>query len=622
MPGASDQRAAEQALREQRYDDCERICEAILARNPRDLAATVLTGISLTRRGRPEAALAPLERGVVLGPSSFEAWLWLGLAQKGAGLVPQAVRSLEEAARLSPGNPTTLRALGLAHLDQSNGAAAVACLREAVASGARDSETYHQLAVAYQSVGDSARAVKAYQKAIALDPSSVDSLVMLGNLYLETARRDEAVEAFLAAHRLNPDSARGQIQLARAYRELGRLEEAESALRRARELEPDNTEALELVSNLLQQMGRFGDAKSAIDRAIEIAPDTPRFYLNRASCSKATEADRGLVGRLERMLAERRNGLQDLRNLHYALGKMHDELGDPERAMGHYDAANEAMRGLMGNQPFDRDTHRSMFDRKIEIYTTSFLREHAGVGDPSHRPVFIVGMIRSGTSLTEQILSSHPAVAGAGELPYWFERSRGTAGPAVGMDGRLLPTERLRGMQQEYRRMLEQVGEGCERTTDKMPNNYLFLGDLHFFFPNAKIVHCRRHPVDNCLSIYTTPYRGPLDFAHDRENIAFVYREYLRLMDHWRSVLPSGAMLEVDYEDLVDDREAATRRMIEFLGLPWDDACLAPEANERVVRTPSLWQVRQPVYRSSVEKWRRFEPWLGAFRDLMPDGMS
>ncbi|HEY0866311.1 MAG TPA: sulfotransferase [Fimbriimonas sp.] len=608
-------RDAERALREQRHDDCERLCLEVLARQPRNLPATVLLGISRTRRGDPQAALEPLWKGVQLGPDSFEAWLWLGIAQKDVGRTAEAIRSLEKSARLAPGNPNTLRTLGLAHLDQSNGPAAVACLRDAVAAGARDAATYHQLAVAYQAVGDTARAVKSYQKALALDPKSADSWVMLGNLYLETARREEAISAFLAAHRLNPDTARGQIQLARAYREQGRLADAEEALGKAQTLEPDNTEALELISNLMQQMGRFGPAKEAIERAIELNPDQPRFYLNRTSCARTTEADRPLVARMA-ALAAREHSLEGRRNLHYALGKAYDDLGDPEAAMRHYDAANEAMRGLMGGRPFDREAHRTMFDRKIATYTREWLERNRSAGDPSKRPFFIVGMIRSGTSLTEQILSAHPQVAGGGEVPYWFERSRGKIGPTVALDGSILAADRLKELQEGYLELLEEIGGDRERTTDKMPNNYLFLGDLHLLFPNAKIVHCRRHPVDNCISIYTTPYRGPLDFAHDKANIVFVYREYLRLMEHWRSVLPPESMLEVDYEALVDHREAETRRMVEFLGLPWDDACLAPESNERVVRTPSLWQVRQPIYRSSVERWRRFEPWLEEFGEL------
>jgi hypothetical protein len=154
--------------------------------------------------------------------------------------------------------------------------------------------------------------------------------------------------------------------------------------------------------------------------------------------------------------------------------------------------------------------------------------------------------------------------------------------------------------------------------TDKMPLNFLTLGCIHTVFPNARIVHCRRNAIDNCLSIYMTQYKGSPEFGHVRENIVFMYKQYERLMDHWRATLPADRFLEVHYEELVADQEGETRKMIAFAGLEWNDACLHHEENENSVRTPSLWQARQPIYKTSVEKWRRYEPWLGAFAELIP----
>ena len=154
------------------------------------------------------------------------------------------------------------------------------------------------------------------------------------------------------------------------------------------------------------------------------------------------------------------------------------------------------------------------------------------------------------------------------------------------------------------------------RVTDKMPMNYMVVGLIQLLFPNAPIIHCRRDPVDTCLSIYMTPYAAPPDFAYDREDIAFGYREYQRVMAHWSRALPVGRMLEVQYEELVEDPEPNIRRLLEYCGLSWDPACLSPEKNERVVDTPSKWQVRQPMYKTSVGRAQHYAPWLGAIGTL------
>jgi hypothetical protein len=178
--------------------------------------------------------------------------------------------------------------------------------------------------------------------------------------------------------------------------------------------------------------------------------------------------------------------------------------------------------------------------------------------------------------------------------------------------------EGMKSLATRYLALLSTKAPKKARVVDKMPINFAGLGVIHAVFPNAKIIHVRRNPVDTCISIYTTPNRGLTEFGHDRGNIVFAYRQYQRLMEHWRQALPSGTMLEVDYEALVGDREAASRQIVDFVGEAWSDLCLQPEKNARTVVTPSVWQVRQPVYKTSVERWRRFEPWLGAFRALLP----
>lgn len=220
-------------------------------------------------------------------------------------------------------------------------------------------------------------------------------------------------------------------------------------------------------------------------------------------------------------------------------------------------------------------------------------------------PALIVGMPRSGTTLVEQIVSSHPLVAAGGELTFWTDQRETAA--AKDAASRLAAG---------YLALLRRIGPGSERVTDKNPFNFLHLGAIRLALPHARFIHVRRDPIDTCLSIYFTRFATPQAFAYDRGDLVFYYRQYERLMAHWRAFIPADRLLEIDYESLIANRESLTRRMIAFCGLPWDAACLAPESNPRLVRTASVWQARQPVYRTSVERWRRYEPWLGELSQL------
>jgi hypothetical protein len=227
--------------------------------------------------------------------------------------------------------------------------------------------------------------------------------------------------------------------------------------------------------------------------------------------------------------------------------------------------------------------------------------------------VLIVGMPRSGTTLVEQILSSHPEIGGGDELTFWSEKAAALADAGA----RALTRAVARAIVDDYLGLLRGIAPAARRVTDKMPQNYLHLGLVHMMFPRARIIHCRRNPVDTCLSIYFTHFSLMKDYAFDRRGIVFFYEQYLKFMTLWRHVLPSDRLIEIDYETLITDREQVTRRMIDFCGLEWHSACLYSESNPRAVKTASMWQARQPIYKTSVERWRRYEPWLSEFRQLL-----
>lgn len=454
-------------------------------------------------------------------------------------------------------------------------------------------------------LGEAERRLRA---ALDVDAVNVRALSSLGRVLTARGKTTDAIAPLSKAILIEPANPGLRILIAWSLSKAGRPKEAEEHLREAIRLDPASSAAYGMLGFRLQELARFEEAIAAFRRGIELQPRQAGSYYGIVQSKRISEDDRPLIESMLDLRGLPDLPLQDRVFLEYALGKAHDDLGEYGTAIEHFDRANELLSGSL-QRGYDRQGYAAYVDRTISTYTSESLSERVDGAVPDERPVFIVGMPRSGTTLVEQILSSHPQVSAAGELTFWRDRAKGRHPEAP-------------GTAQAYIETIAAVGERSMRVTDKMPINFLFLGPIRRLLPRARVIHCRRHPVDTCLSIFMTRYVTPPEFAHDRSNIVFGYRQYTRLMDHWRKSLPDGTMLEIDYESLVTDREATTRRMLEFCGLGWNPACLKPEANRRSVTTPSMWQARQPVYSSSVGRWRNYQPWLGEFRALLPEDSS
>jgi tetratricopeptide (TPR) repeat protein len=341
-----------------------------------------------------------------------------------------------------------------------------------------------------------------------------------------------------------------------------------------------------------------------------------RAFQQLTAVKRITEADRPLIDRVRRLVEAPELDLAPRIHMNFGLGKALDDLGEYAEAIRHYEAAN----GLRANSTrLNRAEVATWFDTIIKSFTAeAFMRARQNLTRPAYPgddlPVFIVGMPRCGSTLLEQILSCHPGVAGGGELTFWLERFGGWNGSRVDS----LEAGGLTKLAEDYQAELRRIGPGALRVIDKELANYQILGLLRLALPEARIIHCRRSPADTCLSIFFADFQTRHDYAWDRGDLAFYFRQYERLMEHWRRVLPADRFIEVEYERLIADREAESRRLVAFCGLDWGDSCLAPERNGRLVKTTSLWQARQPVYATSVERWRRYEPWLGELRELLP----
>jgi tetratricopeptide (TPR) repeat protein len=552
-----------------------------------------------------------------------------------AGHPADAIAPLRDAALLQPSNPVIQHDLGLACLEVGRVPDAIAALQQAVASNPQYADAYFRLGIALEKLGNIGGAIAAYDRATKLLPSLTEAWFRTGALAYILGHREKAIGCFRRAASTGDRNSFGRLAKARALLTEDRNQEAEHVLRETLVADPRNAMAYELLGNLLSEFGRFDEAHAYFERAIAIAPLLAGSYYELVRCRPVTSRDEGLLQEMQAALAT--PGLETVQRLrvHLAIGKAAEDLGDYALAMQHFDAADAVRRGTVR---FDSAAFSIGIDRLIARCTPEWIARAPELGSSDATPVLILGMPRSGTTLVEQIITAHPEAGGSGELHFWNQRGAQwyrsvaaenekplvpTENPVSEFVGteivatEIVATEFLARAAAEYLDLLRAIAPKAARVTDKMPFNFLWAGLIHVAFPRAIIIHCRRAAIDTALSIHQTHFHPSLAFPTGGAELVAYFRDYQRLTDHWRGVLPADRFLEVEYEELTRTPEPVIRRIIAACGLAWDDACLCPELNPRAVNTPSKWQARQPIYRSSVARWRRYEPWLGPLRALV-----
>ena len=516
----------------------------------------------------------------------------------------------------TPDSATRLKALRLAaseHARFGRWEEALKPLADIARLDPDNAQSHHDLGYAQMRRGMLQPAADSFERALALRPGWNDALLNLASTLENTQGRErEAVAPYRKLARRVSDPRLRLSCAAKALMLEGRLDEATEQFRRLVALSPHDAGARVQFASLLTDRGLFDEAVQEYARTLDASPAN---FRSLAQVRRMRAEDRPLIERMRAIATQPDLDAQSRAALLFGLGKAFDDLGDYGEAMRWYDAGN-ALRPQW--TPEEREAQARRFDAVIASFDRPAL-ERAGRLPPrpdgsGEKPIFIVGMPRSGTTLTEQILSSHPAVGSGGELGFWAGRKA-----EWGLAANVLPSaDQVSKAREDYLALLSRLRPGAARVTDKAPMNFVHLHLIRLALPEARIVHCRRRPIDTCLSNYFADFGDHHPYSSARESLVAYTRQYEKLMAHWRAVLPSDRFAEVDYERLVSDRKSETRRLIAFVGLDWNDACLAPEKNERVIKTASLWQARQPVYGTSVERWRRYEPWLGALRELLP----
>ena len=568
-----------------------------------------LSGLPLPRSPRPFTGRAgPGRRGARPGGSRSAFHIAAAVRLRTAGQLEESLPHLERAAALDARNPHIPLDLGTTLYACRRYAEAIPHFRRAIALDPTLARAYLHLGMALHELGREAEAFGPFERAAALEPTLAEAHRWCGVLLHTWGMNPRAAQAYRAAAAAAAAETQQLMDMAKALRMEGNIPQAQAALERARALEPGNAEISELLSRLECEQGRFAEAETRLRALLASDPTRAVAAQQLLSFVKLGESDRPLLARLAAE-ASRPQLTRHARMLFgFALGRAYEHLGDYAQAMLHYDRAN-ALRAAVA--PLDREGLERQTEALIAAFPPGSLDEACGApGD--ERAVFILGLPRSGTTLVEQIVSSHPAVTAGGEIGFWSAHAPDALAAGAGA-GTLAP------LAERYGALLADLGPASARVTDKNPFNFHWVGLLRRALPRARIIHVRRSPIDTALSIYTTYLSSRRTFfVGNREDLLFWYDRYVRLMAHWRAVMPGERFLEIDYETLVTDRERQTRRLIEFCGLPWDEACLHPEDNRRTITTASLWQARQSVHSGSIGRWRRYAPWLGPLQRLAP----
>jgi len=472
----------------------------------------------------------------------------------------------------------------------------------------------------HKKAGKLYEAEQAYKAVLALNPNHCPSLAQLAYMAIDAGRLPIALNYAKKAVEADHGDPQLHLVLATVLANLGLVDLAESELMIALQLDKENSHILNALGNAYAQQGRFDEAINTFRQAIAISPENVGPYYNLASSKRFTpdDPDLELITGLRNLIPS--SSEEDRILIRFAMGKAYHDCGEYAQAFEEYRQGN----GLKSQSiTYSHEAQEKLTDHLIKVQDAAWVERVADAGSTAAGAIFIVGMPRSGTTLLESLLRRHPQISGIGESPYIGNLAR-SCGQRAGQkleypDALAALTQGIyKELGDEYVSLAHQFGVSTTHTVDKTPENFLYLGFILAILPNAKLVHNFRDPVDACLSIYQQYFTRGVPYACDLKQIALYYLLYRRLMEHWQQLFPDK-ILDVSYENVVVDTEGQTRRIIEFCDLPWDDGCLneKPDRHQNITRTASIWQARQPVYQSSVHRWRNYEKHLGTLLEVL-----
>jgi tetratricopeptide (TPR) repeat protein len=532
----------------------------------------------------------------------------LSASQSGSALSGNA--DAEATHRPPPNDVKSLLAQGNRCIARGDYSEAIGFYEDLIRIAPRHVAALNNLGAALTKLGRDKEALAYFYQAIKIEPDSPDAHSNIGNALLLKGHYAAAEPFLRRAVKLNPRHVEARVNLGLVLSYLSRLRDARFQFEKALKYQPGNPEALSGLAVIAATEGSFDQTGAMLNRALQVNPKMPRALALQAGLRKMTPSDSAWLKNAEEVAASEIAPLEES-ELRFAIAKYYDDVQDFKLAFQNYKRANDLLKPIA--EPYDRAAYKRFVDAMVRVYTSDTVARAGDGASASMKPVFVVGMPRSGTTLTQQIIASHPSAKGAGELQFWSEAARDheaeiNAGP--------LRESTRNKLAQAYLRVLEAKPGEALRIVDKAPVNSDYLGVIHSVFPNARIIYMQRDPIDTCLSCYFQKFVLSLNFTMDLSDLADHYLEHRRLMTHWRAILPPGTMLDVPYEELVADQEGWTRKILDFLGLEWDERVLNFHETKRAVATASFWQVRQKIYKNSVRRWRNYERFIGPLRTL------
>jgi tetratricopeptide (TPR) repeat protein len=591
-----------------RLGEAARLYEAVIAREPSNAAAHHYLGALLATAGRLDRAKAQMKRALELKPNEF------AFLENYAGVLvlaedfTEALEASLKALKRQPRSPNLLylKAVSLLRLDRLTEARSGFATLLSVAPGHLDGRK--EFAAALARLGELDEAQRMIETVIAERPRFADAYLVRANILSFRDALDLAIADYDRALALRPNFIDALIGRGAALQQAERLPEALASFDQAIALGGEGeARGLGARGAALAEMGETEEARQTLRRATESGATTGGAWQSFVDLVKFEAGDPAFAAMEARLVEAERRRPAEAQSLHFALAKAYLDVGDSERAFAHLDAGAGMKRAQF---VYDADANRVRNAAIVAAFPAERFTRFAGAGSHAGAPIFVVGMPRSGTTLIEQILASHPAIDGAGELHALPQIIAEIGGLPQGLDA--LTADDLTQLGDDYLARAGDPPAGKTRIVDKLPGNFVNAGLIRLILPDAQIIHVRRDPVDTCLSCYSKNFTGAnLPFTNDQTELGLFYRDYAALMAHWRATLPATHFLEVDYEAVVDDLEGQARRMIAFLGLAWDATCLEFHRTQRLVRTASVNQVRKPIYRGSVGRWRAHAARLG-----------
>ena len=535
----------------------------------------------------------------------------MGNAYAGMGQLKQAHENYNKALKNNPNDPGLLNNLGNALYLDNKYEEAAETFEKVIKLKPDYADAYNNLGNIYKALNENEKAIKYYEAAIKLNPLLSKTILNLAHMFADRIGHPEIAEDyFRKALSLEPDNIEAKSGVTNMLRFQGKLDEALVMIKQVQRDHPEETGSLAAEADVHERLGNYDTANEIIQNTMtaggELHPMIVDVYLR--ICNKFDTCDDALE-KGEELCTDSRITATYKQNLHFGLGKLYDKLDRYDDAFRHYHAGNETM-----DVPFDTAKFKDRIENLMHVYKKDSCDKIPKPTIDTTLPVFIVGMPRSGTSLTEQILSSHPDVGGAGELNdindivACLATTLNSDEPYPYCIGDLEPST-VDSLANTYLEKLKSFSNTTRYVTDKMPHNFLNIGLISLLFPQARIIHCTRDPRDTCLSIYFQSFGWLHPYGTRLEWLGFYYRQYVRLMDYWQNGLGVNMHI-VNYEDMVADQESTTRKLLEYCDLPWDDACINFHKSKRVVATASYDQVRQKIYKRSSERWRNYEQHL------------